>query len=501
MTFDVFISHSSKDKLLADAVCAGLEARGIRCWVAPRDIIPGEEWTKSIVDAILNSKVFLLILTANSNASIQALKEVDLAVNHEKVVIPFRLEDIKPTGSMEYYLGSLHWLDALTKPVEKHIEKLANYIKHIIGYSKNEEHVFEKNYEKPIQNTEIIQKKSIFRNIKPVLKRSEKNRINLLIGVSVIIVGSIIFLIIKNMPYPLPQTPEITKTSIHFSTFTPDITLTPTIKPSATYSPTPTPTPTQIEVSLEMGQTTISPIDGMVMLAVPGGEFLMGSSDIIGAQNEHPQHIVYLSSFWIDETEVTNSMYSKCVESGKCTSPSSVYNGFTNETKYYGNPEFDNFPVIYVSWYQANDYCKWAGKQLPSEAQWEKAARGDNGFIYPWGDESPNPQNIENPESNLANFRAHNGLMAVGSFPEGASPYYALDMAGNVAEWVADWYDENYYSTSPLRNPSGPSNGIEKVERGGMWLLEAEDLRTSIRGRNSPDFTYHGLGFRCVLIP
>jgi hypothetical protein len=132
MAHDVFISHSSKDKVMADAICAGLEARGIRCWIAPRDVLPGVEWTKSIVDAISNCKLFLLVLTDNSNHSLQAVKEVDCALNHERIVLPFRLEDVKPTGSMEYYLSSIHWLDALTPPLESHIDNLAAYIGRII---------------------------------------------------------------------------------------------------------------------------------------------------------------------------------------------------------------------------------------------------------------------------------------------------------------------------------------------------------------------------------
>ena len=113
MAHDVFISHSSKDKVMADAICAGLEARGIRCWIAPRDVQPGEEWTKAIVEAITACKVFLLVFTTNSNASSQIVKELDCATRDQKTIIPFRIEDIDPTGSMKYYLGSLHWLDAL----------------------------------------------------------------------------------------------------------------------------------------------------------------------------------------------------------------------------------------------------------------------------------------------------------------------------------------------------------------------------------------------------
>jgi hypothetical protein len=132
MGHDVFISHSSKDKAMADAICAGLEARGIRCWIAPRDVQPGEEWTKAIVDAISGCKTFILVFSDNSNKSTQAIKEVDCAVNHEKTIIPFRIEDIRPSGSMEYYLASLHWMDAITLPLEKHIDELAEYIGRII---------------------------------------------------------------------------------------------------------------------------------------------------------------------------------------------------------------------------------------------------------------------------------------------------------------------------------------------------------------------------------
>jgi hypothetical protein len=134
MAHDVFISHSSKDKVMADAICAGLESRGIRCWIAPRDVQPGEEWTKAIVDAVTGCKVFLLVFTTNSNSSSQIVKEVDCATRDQKTIIPFRIEDIDPTGSMKYYLGSLHWLDALTTPIDNEINHLGDYIEHIIGF-------------------------------------------------------------------------------------------------------------------------------------------------------------------------------------------------------------------------------------------------------------------------------------------------------------------------------------------------------------------------------
>jgi len=133
MTHDVFISYSSKDKPVADTICAGLEARGIPCWIAPRDILPGAEWPTSIVNAISSCKVFVLVFAASSNESSQVKKEVDYAVKHEKRILPFRIEKVEPTGSLEYYLGDLHWLDALTQPIEKNIEKLSDNIHEILG--------------------------------------------------------------------------------------------------------------------------------------------------------------------------------------------------------------------------------------------------------------------------------------------------------------------------------------------------------------------------------
>jgi len=136
MAHEVFISHSSKDKPFADAVCAGLESRGVRCWIAPRDVLPGISWSEAIVDAVEECSVFLLILTSNSNSSKQTINEVDIAVNHNKTIVPFRLEDFKPTGSMEYFLGNLHWLDALSPGLEAHITKLADYVLKILEVNK-----------------------------------------------------------------------------------------------------------------------------------------------------------------------------------------------------------------------------------------------------------------------------------------------------------------------------------------------------------------------------
>ncbi len=258
-----------------------------------------------------------------------------------------------------------------------------------------------------------------------------------------------------------------------------------TLFPTETSLPIPTAAPT-----LGIGSTQVSPKDGMTMVYVPAGDFLMGSPDGEGDPDEHPQHTVYLNAYWIDQTEVTNAMYEKCVTAGACTAPSD--NSSFRRDSYYGNTEYDNYPVIYVSWYQANTYCQWAGRELPTEAQWEKAARGTDGRTYPWGNQAP--------DSTLANYNGNvEDTTEVGSYPAGASPYGALDMAGNVWEWVADWYGENYYASSPTNDPAGPASGDYRTVREGSWNYNEANIRSADRNRLSASYSSHYNGLRCSL--
>lgn len=213
----------------------------------------------------------------------------------------------------------------------------------------------------------------------------------------------------------------------------------------------------------------------------------MGSPDDVGEDNEHPQHQVYLDAFWIDQTEVTNVQYAKCVNNGKCPEPWD-YSSFTRES-YYDNSEYSNYPVIWVSWNRANAYCKWAGRDLPTEAQWEMAARGTDGRTYPWGNQEPTDA--------LANYGEIQGdTTAVGSYSEGASPYGALDMAGNVWEWVADSYGP--YSAGNVRNPKGPDTDSFHVLRGGSWKYISSNIRSTYRDGSYPTNMSGDVGFRCV---
>ena len=181
----------------------------------------------------------------------------------------------------------------------------------------------------------------------------------------------------------------------------------------------------------------------------------MGSNS--DRDDEKPVHIVYLDAYWIDKTEVTNAEYAKC-ESARVCKPPISYESLTRFS-YYGTEQYANYPVVYVTWTQAKTFCLWSGARLPTEAEWEKAARGTDGRIYPWGNYYTT--------SALLNYNSNVGdTTAVGKYPSGASIYGALDMSGNVWEWVADWYDASYYASSSSTNPTGPASGGTRVLRG-----------------------------------
>jgi formylglycine-generating enzyme required for sulfatase activity len=238
---------------------------------------------------------------------------------------------------------------------------------------------------------------------------------------------------------------------------------------------------------------------GVPMALVPAGPFEMGSYD--GADDEQPVHTVALDVFYMDQYEVTNSQYAICVDAGICdpTTDTTAFESSYSRRIYYGNPEYADYPVIYANWYEAQKYCEWRGARLPTEAEWEKAARGGlEGKSYPWGNESPL---CESGAKNGAKFD-DDGVCndtdteQVGGFsPNG---YGLYDMAGNVWEWVSDFYDADYYASSPANNPSGPEDGSYPVVRGGSWNSRADRLSVSDRRFNDPKSGALDSGFRCA---
>jgi formylglycine-generating enzyme required for sulfatase activity len=229
----------------------------------------------------------------------------------------------------------------------------------------------------------------------------------------------------------------------------------------------------------------ISKMDDMEQAYVPEGEFIMGDNGDPKSK-EYPKHPVYVDAFWIDKVEVSNAMYQKCVNTGVCFPPVPRLN------PYYGKWAYRNLPVVYVNWYGAELYCDWAGRRLPTEAEWEKAARGTDALYYTWGNSRANPR--------LANFSESliGEPLPVYRYPLGASPYGALNMGGNVREWVADWFNDKYYLSAPYENPKGAESGTERSLRGGAYDANADDITTFRRYKHEPDSAGLSRGFRCA---
>ena len=284
------------------------------------------------------------------------------------------------------------------------------------------------------------------------------------------------------------------------------------VTPTATITPTPAGTSTKASTEIPTLVPTLTPTPPpSEMVHIPAGTFFQGSTMVqIGKayesckavddlcsqkslEDELTQRSVHLDEFFIDQHEVTNAQYGECVRAGVCqlASPTSS----NTRHAYFDHPEYADYPVIYVTWHDADTYCHWAGKRLPTEAEWEKAARGTNGLLWPWGNTfSPERINFRpggiNPDTS--------DTTPVGSYPGGASPYGIVDMVGNVWEWVADWYAPSYDEESANQNPKGPPSGEKKVIRGGSWNSNIASARAASRAGTPSDGRFFDIGFRCA---
>jgi len=228
--------------------------------------------------------------------------------------------------------------------------------------------------------------------------------------------------------------------------------------------------------------------DGAPMVLVPAGPFTMGNEG--SGANEKPLHQVSLDAFYMDLYEVTTARYARFLEKSKRQPP--------DQWTAVRLPQLGDRPVVGVDWHDADAYCRWAGKRLPTEAEWEKAARGPEVQAYPWGQERPNAS-MANFDKNCILCNVYEEMLKpAGNYEKGKSPYGIYNMAGNVQEWTADWYDEHYYKSSPKRNPAGPSQGLSKVVRGGSWLSRRTLLQSGLRNWESPNSRQTHTGFRCV---
>ncbi len=253
--------------------------------------------------------------------------------------------------------------------------------------------------------------------------------------------------------------------------------------PTLTPVPQATQAPTLVPVTLAGPQsgTTMVWIDGSLLAYVPAGSFIMGGVASV------PQKTVTLDGYWIGVTDVTNKMYAQCVAAGNCAAPAQEIG-----TPVYTNPDYGDYPAVGVTWDMAANYCKWAQGSLPTEAQWEKAARGQDGGVYPWGKDTPG--------CDLLNFSGCLGHMtSAKDYPAGRSPYGLFDMAGNVFQWVNDFYGQNSYDNMPAQNPTGPTAGDTHVIRGSSFESDPSQALSGVRHFGAPAYTARDLGFRCVV--
>jgi formylglycine-generating enzyme required for sulfatase activity len=491
MAHDVFISYSSKDKMVADAVVANIEQEKIRCWIAPRDLTPGMSWGEGISAAIQASKIMVVVLSKNANASKQVAREVERAVFHDVIIIPFRIDKTEPTGSIGYFLSSEHWLDAITPPLQRHIDKLVDVIM-IFLTRKNqplsEPPALAKDKEEEKKRKGFIE----YRNIKLIFAV-----FLLVFSIGVLLYETIIPPVARQSP-----SPSETDTPDPFVHAYPRMTENLTKQPTPSSSPTEalpsftnldsveTPKPSQtVTQTNNIGSTFQNPKDGSEFVFVPEGSFLMGGMafpfsgtidvDLHGNDDRSamPDREIYLDAFWIQKYEVTVGQYWECVIDGLCQESTSNLH--------------ENYPINEIDWVDANTYCEWIGGRLPTEAEWEKAARGTDGRLFPWGNDLPDLAS----DGVIGFFE----ISPVGKFPEGASPYGVMDMAGNVWEWVADWFNPDYYSYMASENPTGPDSGEDKVIRGGSFNYPGYTLSSANRHFSSPDTKNEEIGFRCVM--
>jgi formylglycine-generating enzyme required for sulfatase activity len=445
----IFISYSHKNKDYVHKLQEALQSRGFAVWIDDR-IDYGDEWPIIIQERLDECDAFILVATEDSYRSKWVQKEVTRAQRTNKPFFPLLLSG-EPWLSIE----STQYIDVTDNslPTDKFYDRLAGVTT------------------RGSKSTDIHRPEPSSRSTRSKLK------INPTI-IAIMVIGIIV---------------TVALISGLSKAFKPEATLTPiplpteTLIPAPSLSPTPYPTETATGVPIEIVE------QGVPMVIVPAGKFRMGNDN--GKADEKPAHMVYLDTFYIDKYKVTNAFYKTCVDTGVCAPPKYINSNL--HPTYYGDPKYDNFPFIAADWYAAKTYCEWRGARLPTEAEWEKAARGTDQRTYPWG---------EGIDQSRANYNNNNEPDYVGDtskvddYASGVSPYGVYDMAGNVWEWVADLYDEKYYSSlsDTAKNPLGPTMGEFRVVRGGSWNSNSYALRSSYRSWFNPTNANIQVGFRCA---
>jgi len=495
----VFISYSRKDLAFVDQMTTDLREAGLDVWYDLSGLGGGSRWRLEIEQAIRASQYVVVVLSPDSVASEWVEREYLFSSRLGKSIVPVFL---KPCELPLYYLN-LHYIDVQGGAYIRNFVVLLRAL--------------------GVQSTTLTSGQEVPKSAKLAEKQkdtsssgleqwlTQRNRkvMTVLMVIALLGFGSAIMAVLNNSQQPTP-----TPTELRTSTPEPAPTATAT-KPIWTETP---------NVGVE------SAADGAILIHIPAGEFLRGLS---GAQvgsilsmcstckrdfflDAMPQEPIYLDEFWIDQNEVTNAQFARFIqETGYVTSAEQqthdasyvfnlahhdfIFDAYASWQHPHGTSSeiigLDTTPVTQVSWEDANAYCNWAGRRLPTEAEWEKAARGEDGRLFVWGNEPP----VERFLNYNLNVR---GPRPGGSYSAGASPYGLYDIAGNVWEWVSDYYNETYYQNSPNQNPAGPPQGEGHSLRGGSWASEYKDmylLVAAFRFWNRSYVSSDALGFRCAM--
>ena len=523
----IFVSYAHKDALLVYPELLSLAQQGYRIWY-DEGIEPGNDFFEEIASAINLCSTFIVFITPNSVASKYVSKEISFAIEFNKNILPIYLtETILPHG-LQLKIGDIQAVLKYKPGEEEYLRKIARVLPETLRS----------------ENAGVTQQDLLLYTAK--LKQVSRSLPiwSYLLG-GLVILGMIFSLVYFNLswafrPSLMPTAPQVLNTQPPATPLpvlpSPSVTPQPTatdIPPTSapTLSGTPTSSPTVLP---GIGHTRVSNIDQMVLDSVPQGNFLMGISEeqknslissggkLNDLNMELPQHQVWLDDYWIDQTEVSNAQFDLFVKDtgyktdAEKSGKSWVYNldsqNWEEKDKadwrhprgpYTIITNLETHPVVHVSWNDAAAYCKWAGRRLPTEAEWEKAAKGTDNRTYPWGNQAAAGNLLNMADKNLPLIRSDNTIddgfeytAPVGNYSAGASPYGALDMAGNVWEWVEDWYQK--YGGADQRNPKGSATGQEHVERGGSWFNTLIEMRTTARGHFSPNYSVSNGGFRCA---
>jgi formylglycine-generating enzyme required for sulfatase activity len=538
----VFISYSSKDRVFANAIVSHLERNGIACWIAPRDILAGTTWAGAILKAIEESKLMVLVFSDHTNVSQQVHREVERALFHGIPVAPVRIEDVLPSGDLEFFLSAAHWMDAMSPPFERHLQELARVVKLLLKLPAGEPDASASpNTASPLPPMGLSRQRNVLILVIAVVLltalilfstfHTSGNLSRTAPGVSIVSSPAPVatfaqtrpMIAANTAPTPVPQTitptaPVVTPIPLAVTPTTisspsvaavaPKMT-TPAPKPPAPRSVTPTPAEPILpnialippDAAVQIHAARVAELSsnwlGMKFVEIkptPPEGFQMGTPI---ADPDHPDevlHTVDLSKgFMMGAYHVTRGQFAAFVTD---TSYRAEGDNDKNNWRHPGFEQGDDHPVVCVTWNDARKFCEWLHQKdgrhyrLPTEAEWEYACRAGAKSAYFWGDDASQVGIYAWYEVN-----APNGTMPVGQ--KRPNNWGLYDMCGDAWQRCEDGYGD--YPTERVKDPQGVQGAIKRVARGGAWGNPVSYFRCANRGRDAADYRNNNLGFRVCL--